>query len=303
MGFPHFIVIDNDSTDGVVEQLKSCPDVTLFAAHGSYKRARYGVDWVNYVLSKYCVGKWILHVDADEFLVCGTTTAQPVDIARITERLMAERRKSLHAMILDMYSDRPSRDNTYTPGSDPLTVCPLYDCSGYRSYYNSLEQTTWIKAGPRARLFFPDIKKGPALNKTPLIHWRRHYAFIKSAHQLFPPHLNGPGPRNVGEQQAVLLHFKFLASFTDQLAVEGTRQQHTNEYAAYRDAGSVSFIADSTRRYEGWESMAADGLIRPFDEEPSQARAGTPAKPARPGEDLSPVANDDRDGQWARADR
>lgn len=53
MGVNHFVMVDNASTDGSAEFLAQQPDVSLFHSDRSYKRARFGVDWLNWLQSKY----------------------------------------------------------------------------------------------------------------------------------------------------------------------------------------------------------------------------------------------------------
>lgn len=259
LGFSQFLIVDNESTDNLAEVLSEARDVSLFRAEGSYRDARFGNDWINYVLSKYCHKKWVLYVDADEFLIFDG--APEVAIDALTESLERRRLSTLHTVILDMYSDKALSENTYAPGSDPLTVCPLFDAEGYETRYEELSQTTWIKGGVRARLFFDDPWLGPALNKTPLVSWRRHYAFIKSSHQLVPPRLNGPGPQSLPALRGALLHFKFLASFREKVAAEQARQQHTAEYRSYQRVVTQSFVGASTRRMEGWRTAVDAGLV------------------------------------------
>ena len=104
---------------------------------------------------------------------------------------------------------------------------------------------------------------GPALNKTPLVYWQRHFAFLKSSHQLWPPRLNQPARGLTG----ALLHFKFLADIKDKLGAETVRRQHTAEYAAYTEAldsrrdEDPEFVGVPTAYYEGWPSLLRDGLI------------------------------------------
>ena len=47
MGVNHFLIVDNDSTDGSVDYLADQKDVSLWTTPRSYKRSRFGVDWLN----------------------------------------------------------------------------------------------------------------------------------------------------------------------------------------------------------------------------------------------------------------
>lgn len=264
MGFEHFVILDHQSDDGLQILLAGEPDVSLFFSNGSFKNARFGMDWINYLLSKYCAGKWILHVDADEFLVfphCDTK-----GIAGLTLCMEEKQQVSLQCLMLDMYSERKIKDNICAMGEDPASVCPFFDETGYVTHYDPMNETFWIKGGVRGRIYFPDdLWKGPALNKTPLVLWQPHYAFLKVAHELWPATVNA-GARVAGVAHGVLLHFKFLCDLTEKLVDEAVRQQHTSEYKAYSKNGSLpddgpDFMGPHSRKYTGWRSLQAAGLL------------------------------------------
>lgn len=63
LGVDHFLMVDNDSDDGGAEFLREQPDVSLWSTKSSYKRARFGVDWLNHLQRKYAHGHWTLVVD------------------------------------------------------------------------------------------------------------------------------------------------------------------------------------------------------------------------------------------------
>ncbi|MFC0681406.1 glycosyltransferase family 2 protein [Lysobacter korlensis] len=256
LGVDHFILIDNGSADGLDDLISGEQDISWYRSAGEYRRARYANDWVNEVLHRHCDGKWVLYVDADEFLdfAAGTATTLP----ELCALLQSRGQRALHALLLDMYSERPGEENVVTPGGDPLGVCRLYDASGYVSDKDPATGTTWIKGGVRGELF-DDVWDGPALNKTPLVRWRRGYAFLKSAHELWPRSLN----QQSAQPQSVLLHLKFTSLSLAKIAQEDYREQHTSEYAAYDDLQDRVFLSDRTRTYRGADGLVEEGLIAP----------------------------------------
>jgi len=263
MGFEHFVILDNKSTDGLQEKLAEEPDISLFFTKGSFKNTRFGMDWINYLLSKYCAGKWILHVDADELLVF--PHCDRLSISGLTAYMEEKQQASLQCLMLDMYSDKKIKDNICAVGEDPASICPFFDETGYVTYYDPLNETFAIKGGARGRVYFSDnFWEGPALNKTPLVRWQRHYAFLKSAHELWPPPINGGAPMP-GVPRGVLLHLKFLSDLTEKLAAETVRQQHTCEYDAYfrndDENDDPNFMSPHSRKYDGWRSLQAAGLL------------------------------------------
>ncbi|QGY04689.1 glycosyltransferase family 2 protein [Methylobacterium mesophilicum SR1.6/6] len=263
LGFQHFVAIDNCSTDGTREILLQEHDVSLFEAKGGFKSARFGMDWVNHIAAKYCANKWLLHVDADEFLVFeGYKTRK---ILEFTKDLAARNQISVQCVMLDMYSDRLPSENFYRSGQDPLTICNKFDASGYQVTYDSVSRTSWIKGGVRNRLFFEEISSSPALNKTPLTYWKSHYAFIKCAHELWPPRLNNGDSIEGGPHHGALLHFKFLSDFDSKILNEITSQQHTAEYSQYilgaNRAYEKGFVFSETVDYNDWNTLVQVGLI------------------------------------------
>lgn len=264
LGFDEFIVVDNRSTDHVRTLLEDRPGVSYFYADGEFRRTRFGVDWINGLLSKYCHRKWILYIDADEFLVFPRSDV--TSIRMLTDHFEQTGQQSMSMLMLDMYSERRAEQNVCPPGSHPLSVCRLYDSSGYDACLDPYTRTTWIKGGVRGRIYFDDIWKGPALNKTALVHWRRHYAFLKSTHEVWPYRVNAPSARAGGKVSGALLHFKFLADMNVRLSQESMRQQHTSEYGAYTsrlgaEAASSGFVGVQTARFETWRSLLRDQLI------------------------------------------
>jgi hypothetical protein len=268
MGLQHFIFVDNMSEDNLYEVVRQQPDVTVFRAEGDFKKARFGMDWINTILSRHCAGKWCLHVDTDEFLV--TPNINDADtgdtgIEGLTRRLEAHGQHALNCVMVDMYSNRPIEENLCAVGQDPLSVCPLFDATGYHRHFDPVFGMDWIKGGVRGRLFFSDILDGPALNKTPLVLWRKHYAFVHCAHQLWPPAAHGLPRRDPAAVTGALLHFKFLAQFQDKIREEAIRQQHTGEYKHYQRAEQPGFripCYGSTVTYRSVADLESCGLVQ-----------------------------------------
>ena len=261
LGVDHFIVIDNESSDGTRQLLTGFPDVSIYSATGSFGRARYGYDWVNHVLGRRCVGKWVLYLDADEFFVFDSATGRLPDVCDLLEASGVD---SVQALMLDMYSARRAGENLVAVGQHPLEVCDLFDPTGYRSEYDATSATTWIKGGVRGRVFFEDSWDGPALNKTPLIRWRRHYALLRATHLLWPARLNGAGAR----PYAALLHFKFTSSNTARMVSAEYRAEHTQEYEAYDGVDQTVLVSPGTAVYSRPADLVEHGLIASLEAGP-----------------------------------
>jgi len=265
-GVNHFLMVDNDSDDGGREYLADQPDVSLWTTKGSYKRARFGVDWLNWLQMKYAHGHWCLVIDPDEFLVYPFCDTRP--LRALTDWLDASSIKSFGAMLLDMYPKGRIDDVPYQRNQDPLEIASWFDAGNYSIYKNRKFGNLWIQGGPRARKFFPDEPwRAPALNKIPLIKWDRNYAYVSSTHMVLPRGLNLVYDEWGGEKASgVLLHTKFLDTFSVKAAEELSRKQHyanSHEYRAY--ASGLSDDPDLwckwSEKYINWRQLEILGLM------------------------------------------
>lgn len=266
MGIEHFLFVDNDSDDGSREYLLGQDDVSLWRARGSYKAARFGMDWINWLLFRYGTGHWCLTVDPDEFLVYPHCDTRPLQA--LTHWMGTAGMRSFPAMLLDVYPEGRIGDHPYREGQDPLEVACHFDPANYMIHKNGRYGNLWIQGGPRARSFFGgNPRLAPALNKIPLVRWRRHYAYISSTHMALPRALNLVYDEDGGERiSGVLLHAKFLSTFIDKSQEEMERGQHyanSQEYVAYQ-AGlqdDMILLTGESRRYEDWRQLQDLGLI------------------------------------------
>ncbi len=265
-GVEHFFIVDNDSNDGSTQLLAAQDDVTLFSTKASYKSSKFGVDWLNYLQSKYGVGHWCLVVDPDEFFVFPFCDSRPLQA--LTDWLDATGVRSFGAMLLDMYPKGPINDTFYEPGDDPMAACGWFDSGNYTYKRNHLLGNIWIQGGPRTRLFFDeDPSKAPALNKTPLVKWEKGFAYVSSTHSLLPRGLNQVYDTQGGEKASgVLLHTKFLSTFNVKAKEELARKQHyggSHEYKAYAKVSEKNpdLWCKWSEKYINWRQLEVLGLM------------------------------------------
>ncbi|UWQ93228.1 glycosyltransferase family 2 protein [Rhodobacteraceae bacterium M382] len=266
LGVDHFLFVDNDSTDGTQEYLIGQPDISLWHTRASYKRSTYGVDWMNWLQRKYCHEHWTLVVDPDEFFVfpfCDTRS-----IRALTDWLDNSAIRSFAAMLLDVYPKGPIDAVPYQPGQDPLDIASWFDSGNYMITRNPTYSNLWIQGGPRSRVFFAnEPKKAPALNKTPLVKWDRKYAYVSSTHTLLPRGLNQVYDDWGGEKASgILLHTKFLDTFTAKAQEELTRGQHYSESAEYKAYAEQIHTQPElwckwSEKYINWRQLEILGLM------------------------------------------
>ena len=266
LGVNHFLIVDNDSDDQSLAYLAGQSDVSVWHTTASYKRARFGVDWLNWLQRKYGHGHWTLVVDPDEFLIYPFCDSRPLRV--LTDWLDASSIKSFAAMLIDMYPKGPLNDAPYKAGQNPLEIAPWFDPGNYSIKKNARFGNLWIQGGPRMRVFFPDApEKAPALNKIPLVKWDRRYCYVSSTHMLLPRGLNLVYDEWGGEKASgALLHTKFLDTFAAKAQEELQRKQHyaaSVEYKAYAQslAQHPDLWCKWSEKYINWRQLEILGLM------------------------------------------
>ena len=266
LGVNHFFIVDNGSDDGSFEYLADQSDVSLWRSNASYRRARFGTDWLNWLMRRYAHGHWALVVDVDEFFVYPFCDTRP--IRALTDWLDASSVRSFGAMLLDMYPKGPFSAQHYTEGQDPIEITHWFDSGNYSISRNAKYGNLWIQGGPRARAFFPDApEKSPALNKVPLVKWNRAYTYVSSTHMLFPRGLNFVYDDWGGEKvSGCLLHAKFLNTFAAKSAEEMQRKEHfssSQEYSAYytKIEENSDLWCKWSEKYINWRQLEILGLM------------------------------------------
>lgn len=268
LGVSHFFVVDNASDDGSADFLSQQPDVSVWQTGASYRRSRFGMDWIMRLLRRYGTGHWCLTVDPDEFLVYPFCETRP--LRALTDWMEASRLRALPAMLLDMYPRGSVQDYSYRQGQNPLEIAAWFDGGNYTFTHNERLKNLWIQGGPRARAFFSDAPaSAPALNKIPLVKWQPGYAYVQSTHMLLPRGLNQVYATDGGERvSGCLLHTKFLDTFAEKAREEVLRKQHYakgREYAAYADsleqAQDLNLWHEYSEKYVSWRQLEILGLM------------------------------------------
>ena len=266
LGVRHFLIVDNASDDGGAEYLARQPDVSLWRTEASYKRSRFGMDWVTWLQRKYAHNHWTLVVDPDEFFVYPFCDTRP--LKALTDWLDASSIRSFGAMLVDMYPKGPVDLAVCERGQDPLEVASWFDSGNYTISRNPEYGNLWIQGGPRARVFFRDApQRAPALNKIPLVKWDRKFTYVRSTHMLLPRGLNLTYDEWGGEKASgVLLHAKFVGGAYEKAEEELQRCQHfanSHEYRAYAEGlrGQNDLWCKWSEKYINWRQLEILGLM------------------------------------------
>jgi glycosyltransferase involved in cell wall biosynthesis len=273
LGVEHFLIVDNNSDDGTREYLAEQPDVSVWGSNHSYKKARFGVDWLTWLQIRFGHGHWCLSVDADEILVYPHSETH--GLRDLTDWLDARSIPSFGTLMLDMYPKGRLDRQIYRSGQNPFEILCWFDYDDYiakmqdRNYYLS------VQGGVRGRVFFAsEPSHAPHLNKIPLVKWNRRFAYVSSTHAILPHRLNqvfGPSAQN--PPTGVLLHSKFLHVVIEKSREEKQRREHftySSRYDEYYDGliANPDMWCETSMRYEGWRQLVKSGLMSTGDWQP-----------------------------------
>lgn len=227
LGIEDFYFIDNNSDDGTHAYLQEQPDVHLFWTDQDYRVSHAGRLWTKNLCQVYGMGDWCLTVDADEFLVY--PYYETVSLPQLTHYFDQRQFQGLFCLLSDHYNGGPLEEAVYEGDTSILDLCPFADKA--ESYDLATHPDfPYIKlyGGPRTRKFWDRKKGGPAIPKIPLVKWHSGFEYFASTHYCTPIRL--------ADITGALMHFKFLADFTEVARREierGQRFQNGEQYRKY----------------------------------------------------------------------
>ncbi len=274
LGVRHFVFLDDHSTDGTRALLLSQPDCEIFESELRFGEPFHGVPFhkaVKHVVPGQLLSdRWVLTVDADEFLLL------PPAFQTIEEFCIDLDRQGLdhcRGLMIDFFPQHLSDIDRLGRHDDPFTAAPFFD---------ALTQVDWPEGASmpanlsyhetvRVRLFHTLLQSDPDLlpqfrtyryanlNKVPLLRWR------PGVHAVGSHRINVPvSARN----QLVLAHFKFYPGWRQVVKENLERAVHWNgaiEYRMLAAAGQrlsdTCVLGPVSRRYLGRQQLADMGLI------------------------------------------
>jgi hypothetical protein len=263
LGVDRFLFIDNDSTDGFKDWIRTFEDCSVWHTKSSYLASNFGMQWCNHILSRYGNGHLCLTVDPDEFLVYPHMTTR--NLKDLGVYLRDDERESMHVVMLDAYGNGALSETIYKAGDNPFEICPYFDRDGYIQR-PGINASTWIQGGPRMRVFTRENPElAPALNKIPLVWWKPEFCYRSSMHDGYPVRLNrAHTPREVS-LTGCLFHFKLMSVLLDKAREEVDRKQHyagSREYRSYLDSEQIRFYETGiSAKYESPEQLIELGLM------------------------------------------
>lgn len=269
LGVSRVLLLDNDSTDGTREVVRDDPRIHMFSSKEKYKGPLY---WQEPWLRRYAAGRWCLVLDADELFVY--PQMDRLDLPGLAAFLEGQGRAALHSLFIEMFSREPIGQMEYRAGADLRAAAPWFDADGYvqKKYHRVFdgEAPEFIyMGGTRGRVFNEEFgcSKYPFFKYSPELFLRRGLHTIEGA--------------KIAEEQAAVLHFKYLQDFKEKAVREAKRGVYWNasaEYKAYaarfEQEGDFSLWHPGAKQFVGWRQLEELGLMKSSRALDSAAGAG-----------------------------
>lgn len=234
LGAQAFLVVDNGSDDGTLEELVAQPDVIVFSTDTPYSESRYGVLWQEALLANFRQGRWSLVADTDEFLFWSLPDAQ----GHVTGDLPALLRSpDYHAAdlvrlsMLDLYPAGPLSEARFSGSpfaeADQIDRAPLrHNYAGRGPWGNCDSVTSNLRHRLMEHMGQPAARNLFVAQKFALMRYQPWMQFSAGLHY-------ATGGK-VAERPLAFAHFKYNAQFHAKAQAEVARGQHFNSAEEYR---------------------------------------------------------------------
>ena len=290
IGVRQFFILDDGSTDGTAAYLAAQPDCVIARSAHRYgdrigkKRAVHV--WKSEMPGSFLPGRWVLTLDADEFLFLPPEHRTVGDLTGALDRAGAT---AAQGVLVDFYPENLDRMRAAgsPAGADELFASyPYFDAGPYLEWSGG--RGDWVRrycgvrgrmlrrygvsrkemgfSGPRRLLYRATaLVRGKSYNrfvgKVPLVKWTEGSAYLNS-HRL---------NREVGGDVLLpMAHFKFTSDLDRKIgdAVEsGSYTEGSREYVEYREllrameADGGCFLGPESRRFTGTPDLERAGLL------------------------------------------
>jgi hypothetical protein len=276
LGIEEFVFLDDRSDDGSFEFLMAQHDCTVLTANVSFgdrvgpQNRRFGTAVRTIVPRQLLRHRWVLTVDADEFMVLppGFETVQ--QLAGALER---NGLPSARALMLDFFPATLAELEAVPRGTGPFDACPFFDA------YTSVDwpggtndpKRAYLTESVRPRMLAELQRRGTplgnllddyghaSLHKVPLLFWGDETRVNTTHHADRPP---------TDRIQLALAHFKFYPGYAARIADALASKAHwlnSSEYRfldiAMRELQGWPLQGPRSRRYEGPQQLVEAGLL------------------------------------------
>ena len=278
LGVEHFLFYDDRSSDGSREFLETQPDCAVVTSDIPYGAVlENGVRYIHVlkgvVPNSVFGNRWVLTVDADEFLLL----PEPfVNLNILCAAIAREGGSSAVAALVDFYPEKLSMRN-YAISLNPFSVSKFCDKGPLFEWPEGKRRPSTFHAGVRYRLaetlfrhhrdefleiFHSNLYKIAKLWKVPLVNFASGHRMVNDHELDVPPYLG---------LQMVLAHFKFYPGLDRKIAYAleseayfaSSREYRVLERVLYH-FGDEPLVGEESVEYKSLRDLEQASLLFPL---------------------------------------
>ncbi len=254
MGVHEFWFHDDNSTDGTFEYLMAQPDCGVSRANVGYgdriapNNRIFGTAIRTIVPHNFLLNRWVLIVDADEFLYLPPGMNSIDDLTRAMERNQVN---SARALMLDCFPGTLRELDGASTATSPFELCPYFDAlQGFTwAPDQAWPDTAFLKDSVRPRMLAELLRREvpmgkllddyahASLHKMPLVYWTDKVQ-MNTSHRA--------NLRVNDKVQLALAHFKFYPGYQDRIDDAMATNAHWLASSEYR------FLDIAVRELKDW---------------------------------------------------
>ena len=258
LGVINYVFIDNNSTDGTFEYLKSLENITLFSIDINYSTIRRQA-WITKVMSYFGYNRWFLIVDSDEFLVYNK--CEQNDINKLIKIMESKNVTKLKSLMIDMYADGEFLNIENNNSNNILDSYCYFDVDTYEQERN--KRFELVRGGMRKRVFYKYGNISPFLIKYPITYYQKGELQYNS-------HFSYPFYKNFSlDLNLALLHYKFLPNDLEKIKIRVEEKNYAsgskeyNSYLnAYKSNKKLNFKNNKSKKYSSSRDLNKIKLIK-----------------------------------------
>jgi len=260
IGCRDFVIIDNGSKDGTVEFLRAQNDVFLYhAPSDKFASSRGGKTWINALVKRHALFRWVLVADIDEILVWSSHSQEDLNVLIYNAQRLGLNR--VFTPMLDIYPPAPCSDmRDYVRGHPFFNYAWLMDDVKYTKVLSDGVRLL-VYSGPRAR-FTVRGRRPPLMTKQKL------YYSAPGGYENIGSHFDTYGLPS--PLIAPFLHFKYLSDFdqrADKAIFEGQYWNNSSRYREYK----LHKLGCRSLQFEGSVDFRNDDGVKKYTDVLSRA--------------------------------
>lgn len=281
LGVEQFLFYVDYSTDGTLEYLsaqddcaivtspKAFGDPMIFSARGQKISQRFGIFCKTYFPSIFLKGKWVIILDADEFLFLPRPSTSINDfVARLYENGL----QSCRALMIDFFPNKLSELSDCDRSCSPFNLAPYFDAHSVNWPNNTIRPINYDTSPTIRNRIVDEQERREALPveivKKQKLNWMYKSPITRWTPNTFYYHSHTSNHIQSDKVQVVLAHFKFYPGWgkkvsnamRDKQYYRGSIKYQPLHYA-YKYLQDWSLVASHSIRFVDTNDFINEGLL------------------------------------------